>query len=428
MNKRIWFRSVCLFVVLGLLWGCAPVHSSVDAESPVSPLESPSPAPSPPLTPAPTPTPTPTPTPAPTPPPEARIQMAGDVLLHIFPINAARTGTDTYNFKPFFSDVKPYLTGDLVMCNMEGPIDVNGGNQGITTFPLFNAPNEIAEAVRDAGFNYVVAGNNHSYDKKLAGLIATQANLAKAGLEFTGIYSCQEEFENQDCLSNINGIPVAVLNYTQDDNGLSPWIPEDVRPYTLRRFTGTMDSLPAMAEDIERVRAQGARFVILALHWGTEYQNKPSSAQTELAQALCDAGADMIWGAHPHVCQPVVWVDAKDGRRCLVAYSTGNFFADQTAMNPPNARTQYGMVLDIVIRDTGDAIEWVDASCLPTLTARFQNDDDRRDYRVFPIPEASDELSRPDIFPSDSLWSQAKKAYAHIDSLAGESVRVGAAG
>ena len=41
-------------------------------------------------------------------------------------------------------------------------------------------------------------------------------------------------------------------------------------------------------------------------------------------------GADVVIGTHPHVLQPVEWVQGADGHDALVYYSLGNFLSAQT--------------------------------------------------------------------------------------------------
>jgi len=72
-----------------------------------------------------------------------------------------------------------------------------------------------------------------------------------------------------------------------------------------------------------------AGMVIVSIHWGNEYQSGPDVRQQALAQQLADAGADVVWGHHPHVLQKMEWLTAADGRQTLVLYSLGNLLADQ---------------------------------------------------------------------------------------------------
>jgi len=154
---------------------------------------------------------TPEPTPEPEPEPiEIRIQFAGDILLHRGPIDAANIGPSTYDFRPFLRDIKPFIDGDLSIVNMETPVDVLGENRDITTFPLFNAPFEILEALQYAGFNHLIAANNHSFDRGFDGLVATVQNFEHVGLDFTGMYVDADAFHVPTIL-DVNGIRVGII-------------------------------------------------------------------------------------------------------------------------------------------------------------------------------------------------------------------------
>ena len=78
---------------------------------------------------------------------------------------------------------------------------------------------------------------------------------------------------------------------------------------------------------MRRARAL-ADAVVVSIHWGDEYHHQPLPRQREVAARLVEAGADVILGTHPHVLQPVEWVE-RGGRRGLVAFSLGNFISNQ---------------------------------------------------------------------------------------------------
>lgn len=95
------------------------------------------------------------------------------------------------------------------------------------------------------------------------------------------------------------------------------------------------DGVSAPLDEAELVRQaaaarQNCAILIVSLHWGEEYQAGPDAQRRALAQKLADAGADVLWGHHPHVLQPAEWVSAADGsRKMLALYSLGNLLADQ---------------------------------------------------------------------------------------------------
>jgi len=63
---------------------------------------------------------------------------------------------------------------------------------------------------------------------------------------------------------------------------------------------------------------------MVAMHWGVEYTHEPTEYEKDMAQFLADNGVDIIVGTHPHVVQPVTWIDDT-----LVIYSLGNLISAQ---------------------------------------------------------------------------------------------------
>ena len=87
------------------------------------------------------------------------------------------------------------------------------------------------------------------------------------------------------------------------------------------------------------------------VHWGEEYTTTPNNDQRELASKMASWGADVIIGHHPHVIQPVEWIDNGNGTKTLVAYSLGNFISQQnTASRVIGGMLHYDLTKDY---DTG---------------------------------------------------------------------------
>ena len=351
---------------------------------------------------------------------EIKIQFAGDILLHRGPIDAARIGTNTYDFRPFLRDIKPFIDGDLALVNMETPVDVLGENRDITTWPLFNAPFEILEALDYAGFNHIVAANNHSFDRGFSGLIATAANFERAGLDFTGIYVDAAAAAIPTIL-DVGGIYVGIIAYTDSVNGLESLVPSEMLPYAVRRFrSDNLDSVPAIAVDIARLRAEGAELVIVSLHWGAEYVDAPTEMQRQIARALAEEGADVIMGNHAHVIQPIEWHYRPDGSRSLLIYSLGNFLADQTRLNPPIARTQFGKLVNLhIIREPDGTIRLDRCEVLPTLCMRDTSGNTLGIVDgISVMPLFGGEL--PDFVENAYLRDWGRRAYEHVTRIIGE--------
>ncbi len=371
--------------------------------------------------------PTPTPSPTPTQPPEVRVQLAGDILLHTKPTRAAATGENSYDFSPYFKNIAPYLNGDVVICNVETPIDVKGGNVSLSSYPTFNAPFEILPALKDAGVTHAVNANNHCFDKGWAGLKATRENFEKAQLPVTGTSRSQKECDDH-LIIDAGGIKIGLIAYTDAVNGLESLIPETERGFAVRRFSSaSLKDVPDMISDMEACREAGAEFIILSLHWGAEYQDKPSQTQREIAEALCASGADILMGSHPHCVQPIEWMPGLDGRRSLCIYSLGNFFADQNDLSPKIPKTQYAALVSAVLRKNPDGtVEIRDADVLPTFTYRFAKEGapNGLGYLLLPAFAHKDGNALNDLLLNEKDRARCEEAWNHVTSLVAEDVPV----
>lgn len=287
-------------------------------------------------TPAPTPTPVPTPTPEPTPTPfperDITLMAVGDDLLHMGIVKTGTQEDGSLNYDFLFESISDMLeNADVKIINQE---TILGGNdRGFSGFPRFNSPTEVGDAIAAAGFNVVLQASNHSADQGVDGLLSCAA-FWKTHPEVlvTGIYETEEDAEELPLIT-IDDVTFAVLNYTYSPN--SETIPSSVVghlnflcSYNERNRLDFTTLNPQVLSDIERAK-EAADIVIVCPHWGTEYSTKPSKYQKEFAMQMAEAGADLIIGTHPHVIQPVEWIEAENGNRALCFYSLGNYVSTQ---------------------------------------------------------------------------------------------------
>lgn len=245
------------------------------------------------------------------------IGAVGDILIHDRVYNPVKTA-EGFDFNPLLSAVKPLLSApDLVLANQE---TILGGEAlGLSGYPRFNSPQEVGDALKAAGIDVVSTANNHALDRGAEGVAASIRYLDQIGLDHVGTYASPED-EKQIKTIDRNGIRIAFLSYTFGTNGIP--VPEG-KEYMVHLIDKNKMSL-----DIKKARQQ-SDLVVMSLHWGTEYQTMPDDTQKQLARFLADEGADVIFGSHPHVLQPMEWLTASDGRKALVVYSLGNFLSGQ---------------------------------------------------------------------------------------------------
>ncbi|MFD3683158.1 CapA family protein [Streptomyces sp. NPDC058613] len=228
----------------------------------------------------------------------------GDIIPYpsIIQRSADDAGTaGEYDFRPILAGVKPLVSAaDLAICHHEIPYGRPGGPY--TGYPLFKAPHQLADALKDAGYDSCSTASNHTLDDGYEGLARTLDHLDRAGVPHVGSARSAEEAAAPAVMS-AGGAKVAQLSYTYGTNGIP--LPRD-KPWAVNLID--RDRIIA---DARAARAGGANVVVLSVHWGTEWQTAPDEQQRELAQALtASRGADglpdidLVLGTHNHVPQP----------------------------------------------------------------------------------------------------------------------------
>ena len=265
---------------------------------------------------------------------KATVTAVGDIMCYENQMNAALQENGTYDFSPSFAAVKPYLEGaNVTIGNLE--LNFCGPNAGYSGFPSFNAPETLAATLKDAGFDILQTANTYSLQSGLNGLTSTIRYLAEQNIENLGTYhSAADKAENQGVvLKNIGGIRMAFIGFTKGMNNMA--MPEDAQycvdvlykdynsNYSEINKEGLLTSVKA-AKDLK------ADVIIAMLHWGNEYEIKPTESQNEIAEFLFQNDVDVILGSHSHEIGPMemrtVTVDGEE-KEVFIAYSLGNFFS-----------------------------------------------------------------------------------------------------
>ena len=275
---------------------------------------------------------------------EARVFMVGDALIHSNVYEDARGTDGSYDFKPMLEQIKPIsIKYDLKYYNQETIL--GGATLGYSSYPRFNSPTEVGDAFLDAGFNLVSLATNHTMDKGEAGVInSVNYWKSKENVVYSGQWTSNEEREESH-VYNINGISYAFFSYTTWTNGLETPAGKE--------YLNNVYSPEKAAADIAKVKDL-ADVIIVAMHWGTEYSLGVSSQQTEIANYLSSLGVNLIIGSHPHVVEPVEYIN--DGKT-FVIYSLGNFISDQIGIERLT-----GLMMEVTIKKVVDVDDTVTIS------------------------------------------------------------------
>ncbi len=308
----------------------------------------------------------------------------GDALIHNAVYWEYATGnrdTGPYNFDGALDYVRDIVSEyDIAYYNQETPF-AGGLPDG---YPRFSTPSEFGDAMLDAGFNMVSLATNHTLDKGENGIINFYNYFKnKDDVVYNGIADSMDT-RNNFIIGEKNNITYTMLSYTTSTNGLP--VPSG-KDYLVNVYDAEQ-----VKEDIESVRDK-VDVLIVAMHWGVEYATTPNASQEEIAQYLADLGVDIIIGTHPHVLQPITWIDDT-----LVIYSLGNFISNQygtddynklvgfmATWNITKTVTPEGEV-DITIDNLGGELIFTKYNGNPITTANHDG------HQVIPFSKMTDEV------------------------------------
>lgn len=295
----------------------------------------------------------------------ARIMANGDLLYHDIVYISAKKADGTYDFHENFEYVKPWLKqADLVLGDFEGTVNKDHYLAG---YPLFNAPGEVMDAIKDAGYQVLDLAHNHILDSQIEGVVSTADAIEKAGMTPVGVYTHEPRDKAPIVIKEVNGIKVAILAYSYGFNGIE----QNISKEDYNRYLSDLDE-DKMKAEIERAEKE-ADITVVMPQMGVEYQIEPTEEQKKLYHKMIDWGADIIFGGHPHVVEPAETVE-KDGDKKLIIYSMGNFISNQrieTMQDVETAKwTERGVLMDVTIKKKSGKTTIETAKAHPTWVSR----------------------------------------------------------
>lgn len=309
----------------------------------------------------------------------------GDNLIHDTVYKDAQKEDGSYDFTKMYADIKKEVKdSDIAFINQE---TVLGGSElGLSGYPTFNSPTEIAKNLEDTGFNLVNLATNHSLDKYESGISNELAAFAKTDMVVNGVYTSQEAYEQIPTFKK-KGITFSFLAYTYGTNGIEAPNPYNVSYFSDEKITSDV----AKAKEISDA-------VIVSAHWGDENTFAPNDYQKHYAQLFADLKVDVVIGTHPHTIQPVEWVNGAEGNQTLVVYSLGNFIGGMlTTDNAIGGMISFDFVKNAKTEEiTVKNVKWT-----PTIIHFEGNQDNilaqRHNYKVYQVKNYTDELANQHV-------------------------------
>ena len=244
------------------------------------------------------------------------ITAAGEISIDRT-IQSACTNDTGYNFGFLFEQLKSRLTSDINLATLQNIVIPE---EQLTDT---NMPSAALTGIASGGFNVLCTGFYGALDGGLDGLRSTLSLIEQNGMLPYGTYLSADD-RTRVVTMDVNGLTVAFLSFQGElsATGKKATTKEE-QSYVFAQLT-----LPAITTEINAARAAGAKIVIVSLCWGRENATEPTKLQTELAQGIAAAGADIILGTNPGVLQTVdILTSIRDDgtqRQTLCAYSLGS--------------------------------------------------------------------------------------------------------
>lgn len=351
----------------------------------------------------------------------ATLGAQGDLLMHSGVIQSGRQTDGSYDFSSIFQYVAPYVTAcDYAAANLETTF--GGSGYPIQGNPEFNCPDQLAQACLDAGYDMLLTVNNHCADTHTDGLKRTLEIVRGSGLASLGTMLSAEEEKYR--IIDVNGIQLGMIAYSYADNVTSDGRPSfNYRDYLQEpglanyfRYNNLDKFYNEMKTHIASMRANGADFTILYIHWGEEYFTEENSTQRAMAQQLCDLGIDVIIGGHPHVVQPVQLLESTedDSHKTICIYSLGNTVSNQMIGVDAafkSGHSEDGAMLRVTFEKySDDTVRIASADVLPTWVNRNNNTGSRQ-YNIIPLEDGKQDQWQELYGLTDEQLASAQNSY-----------------
>jgi poly-gamma-glutamate synthesis protein (capsule biosynthesis protein) len=313
------------------------------------------------------------------------LAAVGDILIHDTVYRDAQV-TSSYNFRPMFRQVRGEISSaDIAFANQESMI--GGEELGLSSYPQFNSPYGLADDLKWAEFDIVNLANNHTLDQGEQGIKNATNYLDKIGLKYIGAARSASSSKKIKIIEK-KDIKLSFLGYTYGTNGIP--VPRG------KDYLVNLIDQKQIQQDIAKAEKK-SDLTVVSLHFGTQYQKQPNQIQKNLAKKLNQAGADIILGHHPHVLQPIEWVESENNKT-LVAYSLGNFLSGQIGLE-----RNIGGILKVDINKKDKKTTIGKVSFIPT----WVKSNKRSNFEIIPLKEA-------DKFGLDHAKKKYQETMKHV--------------
>lgn len=220
---------------------------------------------------------------------------------------------------------------DLHLANLEAPVTTREQTSVEKRYLLRSHPAGARAVLGELNVDGVSLANNHMLDYENRGLYDTMRNLNRFGIRYTGA-GANRGWASQPAYFERRGRTVSFLSFS-NTYPKSFWATE--------KSPGTAYGSPQLIEDRVDEASNNSDVTVVSFHWGSELDTRPKQYQKRFARKAVRAGADVVFGHHPHSIQP--YERYRDG---VIFYSLGNYFFTTLSRD-----VDYGLLADVTFQD-----------------------------------------------------------------------------
>ncbi|MDZ5252589.1 CapA family protein [Clostridium sp. LIBA-8841] len=339
---------------------------------------------------------------------KVKISAVGDIILHDEQIwSAYNEENKIYDFTDNFKYIKSFIEkSDISYGTIEGTY--SGEEKGYSGYPSYNGPDSMITALGETGFDVINVATDHSLDKGEDGAIRTGEKIDEL-MSSIG--------NKKYIIKKVKGIKIAFTSYTYESkegelNGNKISENSTLNTFNYNKLDERLEEMKVL---IEKMKNEGADFIVFGMHWGIEYNSEPSKYQIQIAEALNEYGVDLILGSNPHVIQPINEIEREDGHKTLVAYSLGNFISNQREETMGERRTADGIILNLTLDKTRKGVEIEEWGYTPTWVYKIQKENKKSDYYILPVEETLNSEEGKDL--DKSIINELNKSLESTRSI-----------
>lgn len=354
-----------------------------------------------------------------------KISSLGNIIFHDKQLQAAKTDTG-YDFKESFKYIKNILKdSDLSVAVLETTLQGNGNYSG---YPLFNSPDEVLTALKDSGINMINLGTNHIWDGGIDALKRTVEITKKQGLGVTGARESVNEPRYE--IVDIDGQKIGMISYVFETGVIGgkstinsiPISESSKALLNTFRYDELDKFYSDLQQNLDEMKSEGAKFTMVAMHWGEEYDNEPNNYQVEISEKLNEMGVDIVFGNHPHVIQPYEIITNSRGKKTFVIYGQGNNLSNQCFEELGDARTEDGYIVNFELAAGDTELSIKKYEVIPLWMYREPRADGLYTHRMIPLGESA---GNDVAVPASSGESSAAASLKRIEDVLGKD-KIGA--